>query len=774
MRSLGIVVFFASGYSALLYQVVWQRLLTLFSGADVYAATIVVAAFMAGLGCGSLAGGVVADRVSRVVAVVLFAGAEVGIALFGLQSRAVLYDGLYERFGHLAAQPAVMGTLLFLVLLWPTFLMGASLPLLARALTRAIETAAGTIGWLYACNTMGAAIGALSAIWWFVPRHGLEGGLGFAAALNLACAGLAVPIAVALFRQRDPVATGAASTGIAGPPGESVPFGFATWVALYALSGFLALSLEIVWFRLLGVMLKSTAFTFGTLLAQYLFWLGAGAALGSVVARRVRRPAHAFLAVQAAAGAWAGLGLALLLRGIETSAALAWMREYLGGYDPMHPAGATADLLTFLSGLVRQQVWQGELLPYRFLWMYVAVPALLIGPTTLLLGAAFPLLQRVVQTDMARLGRRVGALLVANIAGSTAGAMITGWALLAWLGTPGTLRLLVALSAVFGLGAAGLLRGGWPRACGASVAAALAIAAVVAVPDSASLWSRLHGTTPAAVRLGEGASGLALLEVEDEESGGGVVVYLNGLGQSRLPYGHGTQTLLGALPAMIHPDPREAAVVGLGSGNTLAALAGRAGLERITSIEIIEPLIGLLQRSAPDLGYDGLTGLLADPRVEHVAGDGRAFLRRTDRRFDIIEADALRPGSAYSGNLYSVEYFELLRARLRPGGLAVTWAPTDRVERTFVSVFEHVLQYGGVLIGSRTPIVLDREAIARRLQDPVTGAYYDRLGIRIRDLLEPQVFAPAPLARGPATTDLNTDLFPRDEFDIPLAAILRR
>jgi spermidine synthase len=118
---------------------------------------------------------------------------------------------------------------------------------------------------------------------------------------------------------------------------------------------------------------------------------------------------------------------------------------------------------------------------------------------------------------------------------------------------------------------------------------------------------------------------------------------------------------------------------------TQAALAGRAGLERITSIEIIEPLIGLLQRSAPDLGYDGLTGLLADPRVEHVAGDGRAFLRRTDRRFDIIEADALRPGSAYSGNLYSVEYFELLRARLRPGGLAVTWAPTDRVERTFVS-----------------------------------------------------------------------------------------
>jgi predicted membrane-bound spermidine synthase len=770
MRVLGLAIFFVSGFAALLYQVVWQRLLVIFSGADVYSATIVVAAFMAGLGCGSLAGGVLADRVSRLGAVALFGAAELGIALFGIRSRAILYDGLYGGLGDLAAQPALMAGLLFVTLLWPTFLMGVSLPLLARVLTRSIDAAAGTIGWLYGCNTVGAALGALAAIWWFVPRQGLEGGLVFAAGLNLACAALALPLAGWLIlRPLDPSAAPATAPAPARQTGgASIPFGFRTWVGLYALSGFLALSLEIVWFRLLGVMLKSTAFTFGTLLAQYLFWLGVGSALGSLLARRVRHPAAAFLGVQAAAGAWAGAGLALLLWRIETSPGLAWVRTYLGGYEPMQIAPAVGAVRSFLNDAIWHTApW--DTLPYEFLWMYFVLPALLLGPTTLLLGVAFPLLQRVVQTDLSRLGRRIGTLLVANIAGSTAGTMVTGWVLLSWLGTTGTLRLLVALSAVFALCAASLVRAP-RRARIAAYAAAVVLAAGAAatVPRASSLWSRLHGTTIEAVRFGESATGLALLKERGQGLGDGIQVYLNGLGQSQLPYGDGTQTLLGALPAMIHPAPREAAIVGLGSGNTLAALAGRRDLERITSIEIVAPLIDLLDRSAPGIGYDGLTAVMTDPRVEHVAGDGRLFLRHTDRRFDIIEADALRPDSAYAGSLYSVEYFELLRARLRPGGFAVTWAPTERVEYTFTSVFDHVVQYGRVLIGSNEPIVLDREAIAARLADPATQDYYLRLGVGLTHLLEPRIWEPVTRVREAVDPELvNTDLFPRDEFDIP-------
>ncbi|MDA1094122.1 MAG: hypothetical protein O3A25_12760 [Acidobacteria bacterium] len=210
----------------------------------------------------------------------------------------------------------------------------------------------------------------------------------------------------------------------------------------------------------------------------------------------------------------------------------------------------------------------------------------------------------------------------------------------------------------------------------------------------------------------------------------GVAVYVNGIGQSRLPFGPGIQTLLGALPAMIHPDPREAAVVGLGSGNTLAALAGRQPLQRNTSIEIVQPLIAVLRDSTRAIDYTGVDLLFSDPRIEHVAGDGRLFLRQAGRRFDIIEADALRPSSAYSGSLYSVEYFEILRAHLQPKGLAVTWSPTDRVAGTFAGVFPHAVQDGAVLLGSNEPILIDREAVSRRLADADTRRYYAAAGCR--------------------------------------------
>ena len=725
MRPLAFGIFFFSGFAGLIYQVIWQRLLVVFSGADVYSATIVVVAFMLGLGCGSLCGGYIADRVSRAVSLALFAGAELGIGLFGLQSKVILYDLLYERLGHLGANPAVMAGLLMATLLVPTFLMGMSLPLLGRALTRSLDGAAGELGWLYGCNTLGAAFGALCTIWWFVPRHGLEGTLFIAARFNLSCGAAVIPLLAAV-RLLMPSASGVHGTSQTrvepAAPVDSQPslFGFRTWAALCALSGFLALSFEIAWFRLLGVMLKSTAFTFGTLLAQYLFWLGVGSLLASVVAARIRRPALGYLVTQAAASVCAALSLTLVLFRIEHASSLAWIRDYFGGYQPMKVAPAASAVRGFLNDVIWHQPMP-ETLPTEFLWLYFVLPALLIAPATTLTGFSFPLLQRVVQTDLAYLGRRVGTLLVANIVGSAAGALLTGWLLLTWLGTPGTLRFLVALSAIFPLLAVPVFRPSRRgRYAGFALALAMTGVAAATLPSSGALWARLHGTTAQAITFAEDGSGLSLLKSRGGAPRDGVEVFVNGLGQSRIPYGGSTQTLLGALPAMLHPHPREAAVVGLGSGNTLAALAGRKELQRISSIEIIRPLLPTLRQSADQIAYSGLDAILEDPRIEHVFGDGRFFIKHSNRTFDILEADALREGSAYSGTLYSVEYFELVRARLAPGGLAVTWAPTDRVVRTFLKVFPHVVSFDDVFIGSNEPIHIDHEAIrgtARRSRD---------------------------------------------------------
>jgi predicted membrane-bound spermidine synthase len=750
MLVVGSLFFFVSGFSALTYQVVWQRLLGLFSGADVYAATIVVGAFMGGLGVGGLAGGSLADRLSRRANLVAFALAECAVGLFGFFSVFLYYELLYLKFGELVA-PAAAVPVVFISLLWPTFFMGMSLPLLTRALTRAIEHAAPTVGLLYGLNTLGASAGALLTTWWLLPNFGLAGSSRIGAALNLA-----VGLIAALLVARSGVLEGNPLVESRGKAAYTPSGGlsFPVWIGLYGLAGFLALSLEIVWFRAMGVIVKSTAFTFGTMLAVYLAGLGLGASIGSLLARQARGPAIAFLLMQVAIGLYVGLSIILLLSGLQGPPST-WLSAYLAQYDPLDVRGA------LLEG-------RAELL-----WLYLGIPAALIGPPTFLMGASFPMLQKVVQTDFARLGSRVGALMFANIVGSTLGAIITGWLSLRLLGTAGTLKATVLAAGTFAVVSLLLaLRPParrWRWAAASLLTAAALSALVAAMPGARPLWAGLHAVVPGRIVYGEDETGLSLLKLPEGAIGGRTLVFMNGVGQSWLPYGD-IHTVLGALPAFVHPDPRDVAVIGLGSGDTAFGIGGRHGIERITSIEIVRSQLATLRQFDSVLGYRGLKVLLEDPRIEHVTGDGRLYLMRTDRRFDIIEADALRPGSAYAGNLYSDRYFMLLRDRLKPGGLAVTWAPTPRVKNTFLKVFPHVLSYGDVLLGSREPIDDRVDPIRARLADHRVRDYYAEAGVDIRQLLDRYIAQPERYGeneRRSASAEINTDMFPRDEFDLP-------
>ena len=760
--ALAMGVFFLSGFAALLYQVIWQRLLAMFSGADVYSATLIVAAFMTGLGLGHLAGGHVADRVSGRSALLLFGAAELSIGAFGALSPALYYDGLYQRLGAVPLGTVGTALVLFISLLWPTFFMGASLPLLARTLTDRVERAGRMIGSLYAINTFGAACGAFVATWWLLTTRGLEGSVYVGAGLNLLCAVVLLPMA-ALTRQSSALSTLRATPADReldidrdrGAAVRDVSFGPVVWCLLYGLSGLFALSVEIVWFRVLGVMMKSTAFTFGTLLALYLGGLGLGAMLGSALVPRVRRPGLTFLLLQMAIAFVTATSLTLL---VESADNITWLWDYFRGYEPLHVGNGVAALGT------NQETGR------RFLALYFTLPALLVVPVTLLMGAAFPFLQQAVQTDAARIGRRVGQLLVANIAGSLAGCVLTGWVLLDRVGAAGTINVLMAVSTVFTwLGLRHLLQRTRRRVPAAGlVAGALAVAATglvtASTPDATRLWSRLHGSNRPDMIVHEDGSGVSAIRRIGDQA----VVFVNGVGQSHLPYGD-VHTALGAVPAFIHPAPRSAAIIGLGSGDTAWAAAGRLELERIVAVEIVRPQLRSLKRLQETWPYGGLATLLSDPRIQHVFADGRTLLRRGGQRYDIIEADALRPSSAYSGNLYSDGYFALLKEQLNPGGLAATWAPTERVLKSFLSVFPHVVVLPGILVGSDAPIAVDRDEILRRAGRPEVDAYYHDGQVDIRTLLDArttvqQVYGPD-FDRS-TLTDFNTDLFPRDEFDL--------
>ncbi|MBI2189050.1 MAG: fused MFS/spermidine synthase [Acidobacteria bacterium] len=765
MFPLALVVFCASGFAALLYQVIWQRMLAIFSGADVYSATVIVAAFMGGLGVGHLAGGHVADRVSRRSSLLLFGAAELAVGVFGLFSGSLYYGVLYERLGALDLGREAIALILFASLLWPTFFMGASLPLLGRALTDRIDRAAAAVGALYGVNTLGAAAGAIVATWVLLPALGLGGSLQIGAAFNAACALVMVPAALVRSdrSERSDRSIRSERNDLNDPNDPNDPNDwFWAWAVIYGCAGFVALSYEIVWFRLLGVVVKSTAFTFGTLLTLYLAGIGLGAVAGSRWAPRAAQPARTFFRLQAAAGLTAGLLLALLVVAADRARAL---HGYFAGYEPLDVRESVFALRTLAVNVLPGPDVAADL-PANFLRLYVLVPLVLVVPPTFLMGCAFPYLQRVVQTDVRRVGRRVGALLLANIIGSMLGTVVTGWVLLGLLGTAATLALLTALSSLFLIGATA---GATNRRPVTVATAAVAVLLVAGMPDAARLWARLHGTTAERIIFAEDNSGVSVIKADDERFDGQKTVFVNGVGQSVIPYGD-IHTALGALPALVHANPREVAIIGLGSGDTVYAAAARPETTDVTCIEIVRAQLDTLHQLARRDQYAGLRALLADPRVTHVAGDGRAFLLRHARRFDIIEADALRPTSAYSGNLYSDAYFTLVKNRLKPNGLAATWAPTQRVHDTFVRVFPYAISMPGILLGSSQPFEIDAAAVSARARDPRVREHYQRAGIDIEALVRQYLEGPSgrfgPEFDRTTLVDVNTDLFPRDEYDL--------
>ena len=764
-----LLLFFGSGFAALLYQTIWQRMLGFFSGVDVYSVTITVAAFMAGLGCGSLAGGYLADRLSSRNRILTFGIAEAIITFFALGSKWLYYDLLYVRWSALADSPFLLPVVLFVSLLIPTSCMGVTLPILAKAFTAKIEAASTVVGYLYGVNTLGAAVGALVTPWILLRQFTFPEILQIGAALNAICALSAVLVWWWSSPEREQAPPRVADSDLK-PPLEESRFSVRVWMIIYGLSGFIALSLEIVWFRLLGVLQKSTSFTFPTLLAVYLGGLALGVIIGVPFAKRIRRPAAIFLALQSGVTLYAAIVFTLLLRHVDRQASLQPLWIYLGGYEPVNAADLLSAIPAWFSGAPMTPALTESA---RFiLLLYFILPFALIAPSTLLMGVSFPVLQKLVQDNPALLGRRVGWLQAVNIAGSMLGALLVGWCLLRWLGSSGTLKLLVLLGGVFlCLIAWHVPRRSWVRLVSIALAICLVSWIAAAVPSSNKLWAKLHGARPRAIIARESASGLAVLKGNPDGFDKSTVwVFSNGMGQSWLPYG-GVHTQIGMFAVLLHPRPEEVAVIGLGSGDTVYALGGSPHTRSLTCIEIVEPAYESLKELAARVPYSPLHALLEDSRIQWVFTDGRAYILRSGKQFDVIEADALRPNSAYSGNLYSWEYFQTLKAHLKPGGFAVTWVPTSRVLVSFLQVFSHVIVVDGIALGSEQPILVEPDAILRRLADPFTAEYYGRVGgdlqPLIRNLVAGEFRRFSPETERPATGDLNSDLFPRDEYMVP-------
>lgn len=728
----------------MLYQVVWQRMLGLFSGSDVRSVTIVVASYLLGLGLGGLLGGMVSDRLSRRKAVQVYGLCNLGIAAFAMVSPLLFYDLLFRQLQSLSASTVLTLAIVWVSLLIPTVLIGISLPLLSKAISPNASQAASQIGVLYGVNTLGAGVGSLITGWWFVGTlgyvHTLYGGAALSIGVGLTALGIANQLQTSLEPRLEPEnlmrATVARSIGLL-----SVPRPVLEWCGLVFLSGFAAISLEILWFRVLDTILQSIAYTYAHLLAFILISNALGSLMGASVIQKVRQPRQAFFLMIGSAVAYAVIAI--------------WLTSL---YWQSHPPDLQHDL-----GYINP-----ERLNATVALKYGVLPLMLLVPPNLLLGAYFPVVQKAIQTDEHQIGQRVGLIQVANILGNTIGSLLTGLVLLDSLGTAHSLRLLalVGLGFMFWLFPR-LPKAGLTRRLTSGLMITLAAIGVV-FPHSAGFWAALHGIQSQAYFIvDEDSTGIAAITEANQQG----TLLASGQAQAEIPY-LPVHALLGSLPALIHPDPEQIMIIGLGSGGTAHTAGINPATRQVRVIELLGAELTVLRQYAQTPTGKPLKALFQDPRYEFVTGDGRRELMLSYQKFDIIEADAIYPWRSRAGMLYSQEFFQEVRSHLKPGGIFVEWNAGIGIKPTFRNVFPHVIQLATsgdlyVLLGSDRPIAFDRDTLLTQLNTPKVIDFLSRAEVNvdtIRQAIKTAYLQTYSHLKDGRPEPFNTDLFPRSEY----------
>jgi spermidine synthase len=654
------LLLFASGFCALIYQTAWLRMLRDIFGASTSASAAVLAIFMGGLGFGGLILGRRADREPSPLG--FYARLEIGVALAAALSPLlmIVVQKAYLGLGGSASLGSGGGTvvrllLATLVLGLPTFLMGGTLPAAARAVERSADAGRRAVGLLYAVNTLGAVLGTLLTTFVALEVLGVRKTIWEAALLNL----LVALVARSMARSLGPV-DGTAEAAEPAPAvsagTEAVPPRRSGCIVPVAagLVGFVFLLMELVWYRMLSPLLGGSSYTFGLILATALLGIGLGGLLYAA-GEAARRPT-----LIAFAGTCALEAVLLAL--------------------PF----ALGDRVAVMAALVRPLVGAG-FLPLVLGWSVVTIFVVL--PAAMVAGYQFPLLIALLGSGREKVGREVGVTYAANTVGAILGSVAGGFGLLPLLTAPGVWRLavglLVALAAVAAL--AGVRQGGPRRTALLPLATAAVGLLLILAPGPTGFWrhspigagriSVLEWQGPNDVRATQAVRRQGILwEADGVESSVALGVSqelaflvsgkADGSARSDAP----TQVMGGLAGALLHPEPKRALVIGLGTGSTAGWLAAIPGMERVDVVEL-EPAIVRIAESFAGVNHDALR----NPKVHLILGDGREVLRTTGEQYDIIFSEPSNPYRAGIASLFTQDFYLAARERMRPGGLFLQW-----------------------------------------------------------------------------------------------------
>jgi spermidine synthase len=790
------LLFFCSGLSSLIYQLIWVRVFGNVFGNTVHSTSLVVAVFMLGLGAGSFVVGAWADR--RYAAFAEGGAPESLLRIYGIFELAIGVLGLgislalphldqisalvsaYSRDANgwygLSSTSYVARAGIAVILLTPiTFLMGGTLTLLIRHLVRSdLESGGWRIACLYAVNTAGAALGCVLTDILLVPVAGLQRTQLVAVSFNVVAAVGAFFLARKRSRRVALEADGSRparrSLGGGGQPDASHQpdvvgpqpsalsrFAIALSSLALAMSGFAAMGMEIVWFRHLSILLGGFRAVFSLLLTVILLGIGAGSIAAGFLCRRSRepeRPAHWWMVAQ-------GLFVALTLLGMATADA--------GAIDRMVAAARASYAVD--SALARA---------FTELWFNARPILFEVGLPALLMGFSFPLANAMILRAEQSVGRRAGVLYLSNTIGAVCGSLAAGFLLLPTFGMQGSATFLAVAAGLAVVPVYLVRETDAGRAVALTASGSIAALAI-------GLWLVLPGgyVVARAVPLAEGERSVASSEGLTEVI---TVMEAPGKGRSLLTNGHSMSSTtwlsqrymraLAHIPLLVMEHPETVLVIGFGVGNTTHAATLHPSIRRV---EVADLSRGILAHA----GYfsDVNRDVLHDPRVVVYVNDGRQHLQmQRPGSYDLITLEPPPIGYAGVSALYSREFYALARTRLTPRGYISQWLPAYQVPahttlsmiRAFIAVFPQAVLISGseaelLLIGSNdSRIEIEPERLAQRLSGaPAAYADVRRLDLgTVREIVGSFVGSASTLAEATRDAAPVTDDRPTQEYDV--------
>lgn len=740
------LLFFCSGISGLIYETVWLRVLIRILGSTVYATSIVLAAFMAGMALGSYAFGRYCERKKNLLS--FYAFLEIGIGF-----SALMLMGVWRMLGPLTQTVYVIlgqqrwlltvfqSCLMFFVLLVPTALMGGTLPVLSSYTHKYHVGFSQRLGTLYGLNTLGAAVGVLFSGLYAMGEFGETATVWLGVLINV-CVALG---ALSLSRkdQKETVPTPEGSVGPAAENERISDYGATTRRLVFfatMISGFTAMAYEVVWTRILQIQVGTSIYAFSLMLANYL----AGLALGSL---------------------WGGVFVARRKNLLSIFA-----------------VGQLFIAFAVVGGMYLFLWWTPWSFDFKVAEMFVK-PFCLIFPVTLTFGFLFPLVSKSYVRDEGEVARGTGRIYAANTTGCILGSLACGFLLIRFLGTRNTLLFLAGMNAVLGLvflwrdpavatkkifkisawfivialAALGV------RAPDPFIASMRKIVGIFYGPQARNTEIYFHKENVAATTTVVGI----------KDSARGKTLFINGVGVTSLR----TETkLMAHLPLLLHPRPQNLLVICFGMGTTLRSAWIHSGVHCDTV-----DLVGDVYESMSYFHANG-QDILRDARVRAYVDDGRNFLFLHPERYDVITMDPSPPiWSAGTVNLYTQDFFRLCKAHLKPNGIMCLWLmPCEYSEgtmimKTFQTVFSNTYvfqgpEYPGVyLVGLPDEAALRLERFKQADGNPVLVAdlnEWDHLVPKPSAILNLLILTPDQLAEFVKDVNVITDDKPYTEFPL--------